>query len=108
MGSRFRSFQAGTVIQKPRTTFRNLQASIGTTGGIPFNDENLVYLRPNPTTDTPYGYGPLEICTRSISRQLGAAEFAGELASNAAPANLVWIGPAGTTRIGRIQALLAR
>lgn len=76
---------------------QNLQASIGTTGGIPFNDENLVYLRPNPTTDTPYGYGPLEICTRSISRQLGAAEFAGELASNAAPANLVWIGPAGTT-----------
>jgi hypothetical protein len=71
----------------------------GTEGGTTFNDEDLVYWRPNPTTDTPYGYGPLEVCARSISRQLGAGEFAGNLAANAAPANLIWLGPAGDTAL---------
>ena len=55
-------------------------------------DEELVYIAPNPSASTPYGYGPLEICARSINRQLGAGEFAGNVASNSQPANMLWLG----------------
>ncbi len=48
------------------------------------NDE-LIYIRPNPTTDTPFGIGPLEIAFNSISRLLGVGEFAGNVATNARP-----------------------
>lgn len=61
-------------------------------GVAELSDEEMVYIAPNPSSNTPYGYGPLEICARSINRQLGAGEFAGNVASNAAPANLLWLG----------------
>jgi hypothetical protein len=48
------------------------------------NDE-LVYIRPNPNTSTPFGLGPLEVAFTSISRILGVSEFAGNVASNARP-----------------------
>lgn len=49
------------------------------------NDE-LVYMRANPSTETPYGYGPVEIAYRAINRLLGAQEYAGNVAGNASPA----------------------
>lgn len=55
------------------------------------NDE-LIYIRANPSTETPYGYGPLEIAFNTINRQLGAAEYAGNVASNAQPRGLLWAG----------------
>lgn len=63
------------------------------------SDEEMVYIAPNPSANTPYGYGPLEICARSINRQLGAGEFAGNVASNAQPANLLWLGDVDTPTI---------
>lgn len=48
------------------------------------NDE-LIYLRPNPTTATPFGLGPLEVAFNSIARIIGVSEFAGNVASNARP-----------------------
>lgn len=48
------------------------------------NDE-LIYIRPNPSTATPFGFGPLEIAFNTINNILGVAEFAGNLASNAVP-----------------------
>ena len=71
--------------------------------GVKFNDENLVYFRPNPTTETPYGYGPLEITAKSISRQLGVGAFAGDAASNASPPNLIWLGPVDNSTINKFR-----
>lgn len=71
--------------------------------GIRFKDEELVYLRPNPTTETPYGYGPLEICAKNISRQLGVGEYAGDTASNTAPSNMLWLGPAGDLELAKFR-----
>jgi hypothetical protein len=48
------------------------------------NDE-LVYIRPNPNSSTPFGLGPLEVAFTSISRILGVGEFAGNVASNSRP-----------------------
>jgi hypothetical protein len=46
------------------------------------NDE-LIYIRPNPSTATPFGFGPLEIAFNTISRLLSVGEFAGNVAGNA-------------------------
>ena len=48
-------------------------------------DEELLYLRPNPNTATPFGFGPLEIAFNAIARLLSVAEFAGDVAGNRHP-----------------------
>jgi len=63
------------------------------------SDEEIVYIAPNPSSNTPYGYGPLEIAARSINRHLGTGEYAGNVASNAQPENLLWLGNVGTAEI---------
>ena len=57
--------------------------------GILLNDQDLIYIKPNPTTSDPFGFGRLEVAFLSIARQLGAVEFAGLLASNAKPTSLL-------------------
>jgi hypothetical protein len=59
-------------------------------------DDELMYLRPNPTTATPFGYGPLEIAFSSIARLLSTAEFAGNVAGNAKPSFGIDFGPIST------------
>lgn len=55
------------------------------------NDE-LIYLKPNPSTATPFGLGALEVAFMSISRLLGVGEFAGNLTSNARPSVMLDLG----------------
>lgn len=55
-------------------------------------DDELVYIAPNPSTSTPYGYGPLEITANLIHQLLGAGDYAGNVASNSQPHNLLWLG----------------
>jgi hypothetical protein len=62
--------------------------------GIYLRNDELVYIRPNPSTATPFGFGPLEIAFNSISRQLAAGEFAGRLAGNALPPFMIDLGEA--------------
>lgn len=52
---------------------------------IDLRNDELMYIRPNPTTATPFGHGPLEIAFNTISRLLGTAEFAGNVATNSRP-----------------------
>jgi phage portal protein BeeE len=87
------------------TRYAQVSGSMGTTQGetANFDDQEMCYIRPNPTTDTPYGYGPLEIAARSISRQLGVGEFAGNLASNSSPSNILWPGKASDLEIRKFR-----
>lgn len=62
--------------------------------GIQLRDDELMYIRPNPSTATPYGIGPVEIAFLSINRLLGAGEYAGNLASNANPENVLYLANA--------------
>ncbi len=57
--------------------------------GVQLRNDELMYIRPNPSTATPYGYGALEIAFQTISRKLGVAEYAGKLTANATPENLL-------------------
>jgi hypothetical protein len=59
---------------------------------IQLRDDELIYIRPNPNTSTPFGLGPLEVAFNSISRQLGVGEFAGNLTTNARPGIMLDLG----------------
>ena len=59
---------------------------------IPLRDDELIYIRPNPTTATPFGIAPLEVAFLSISRQLGVGEFAGKVSSNSKPSVMLNLG----------------
>lgn len=59
--------------------------NVGFLEGRELRNDELVYIRANSSTETPYGFGPLEIAFNTINRQLGVAEFTGNLASNSQP-----------------------
>lgn len=73
---------------------------IGQTGGSLMSEidarqlkaKDIVYMRMNPASDSPYGFGPLEIAYMSVARQLGVATYAANVASNAQPQNLIYAG----------------
>ncbi len=66
--------------------------NVGGVGGIPLRNDELVYIRKDPSTEGPFGWGALEIAFSSINRQLGVASYAGNMASNAQPENMLVFG----------------
>jgi len=63
--------------------------NIGGIAGVNLRNDELVYIRVDPTTETPFGIGPLEVAFATINRKLGVADYAGKMASNAQPENLL-------------------
>lgn len=63
--------------------------NVGGQQGVPLLNRELIYIRKDPSTHSPFGYGCLEVAFASINRQLGVAEYAGDLASNGQPENLL-------------------
>ena len=61
------------------------------TGQILLADEELMYLRMNPRTYTPFGLGPLEVAFETVNSFLGAHRFAGKLASNSVVQYALWL-----------------
>ena len=59
------------------------------TAGISLRNDELIYMRPNPTTSDPFGTGPLEVAFMTISRLLGVEEFSGNVASNTRPSAMM-------------------
>lgn len=78
-------------------------SNTGIAEGIPLCDDELMYIRPNPSTATPYGYGPNEIAFQSINRLLGAGEYAGNVAANANPENLLYLQAADDSAIQQFR-----
>lgn len=94
-----------------RPTSDRFVQGIGYAGGSLMNDVNakrlaaqdIVYMRLNPATDSPYGWGPLEIAYMSVARQLGVATYAANVASNAQPENMIYAGQASTEEIAAFR-----
>ena len=63
----------------------------GSEGLIPLNDDELIYLRMNPRTHTPFGLGPLEVAFETVNTFLSAHRFAGKLASNSVVQYALWL-----------------
>jgi phage portal protein BeeE len=66
----------------------------GAGGKILLADDELMYLRMNPRTHTPFGLGPLEVAFETVNSFLGAHRFAGKLASNAVMQYALWMNQA--------------
>lgn len=63
--------------------------NVGGVHGIPLRNDQLIYIRKDPSTDNPFGVGCLEIAFSSINRLLSTADYAGNVAGNAQPANML-------------------
>jgi phage portal protein BeeE len=63
----------------------------GTAATIPLEDRQLMYLRMNPRSYTPFGLGPLEVAFETVNSFLSAHRFAGKLASNAVVQYALWL-----------------
>jgi len=63
----------------------------GPEGNIALNDDELIYIRLNPRTFTPFGLGRLEVAFESINAFLGAHRYATKLASNSVVEYALWL-----------------
>lgn len=75
---------------------------IGPEATIDLRDDQLIYLRMNPRTHTPFGLGPLEVAFETVNSFLSAHRFAGKLASNAVVQYALWINEAAPAQHERL------
>lgn len=61
---------------------RYLQVNDSSNSKIELDDDELIYIRLNPRTHTPFGLGRLEVAFETINAFLGAHRYASRLASN--------------------------
>ena len=57
-------------------------------------DNELIYIRMNPRSFTPFGLGPLEVAFETVNEFLSAHRFAGKLAANAVAQYAIWLNEA--------------
>lgn len=76
----------------------------GVARGIDMLNRDLIYMRDRPTTDSPFSFGFIEIAFASINRLLGVQEYAGNVASNANPANIIFLQEATQNEIEAFRA----
>jgi hypothetical protein len=72
---------------------RYLQATgrFGADANITLNDDELIYIRLNPRTHTPFGLGRLEVAFETVNAFLSAHRFASRLASNSVVEYALWL-----------------
>jgi HK97 family phage portal protein len=62
--------------------------------GVPLRDDQLIYIRMNPRSFTPFGLGPLEVAFETVNQFLSAHRFAGKLAANSVVQYALWLNEA--------------
>lgn len=75
---------------------------MGTDALIPLRDDELIYIRMNPRSYTPFGLGPLEVAFETVNTFLSAHKFAGKLASNAVVQYALWLNETTPTQHERL------
>jgi len=63
----------------------------GAEGMTPLLDDELMYVKLNPRTHTPFGLGKVEVAFESISQFLQAHRYAGRMASNTVMQYALWL-----------------
>ncbi|MBS1806357.1 MAG: phage portal protein [Acidobacteria bacterium] len=69
---------------------------------IELRDNQLMYVRMNPRSFTPFGLGPLEVAFESVNQFLSAHRFAGKLAANSVAQYALWVNEATPTQHDRL------
>jgi HK97 family phage portal protein len=70
--------------------------------GIDLCDNQLMYIRMNPRSFTPFGLGPLEVAFETVNQFLSAHRFAGKLAANAVAQYALWLNEATPSQHDRL------
>ncbi len=70
---------------------RYLQVVESSNTQIKLDDDELIYIRLNPRTHTPFGLGRLEVAFETINAFLGAHRYAARLASNTVVQYALWL-----------------
>lgn len=76
-------------------------------GGLnarPLLNDELTYIKLDPTTEHPFGLGPLEVAFASISRMIAVSDYAGNVTSNTSPENLIFFKGLDKTGLDAIRA----
>ena len=69
---------------------------------VELRDDQLIYVRMNPRSFTPFGLGPLEVAFETVNQFLCAHRFAGKLAANAVAQYALWLNEATPTQHDRL------
>jgi len=77
------------AVDQPR--YAQVTGRVGKDASTPLLDEQLMYVRLNPRTHTPFGLGKLEVAFESVSQFLQAHRYAGKLASNSVMQYALWM-----------------
>jgi phage portal protein BeeE len=70
--------------------------------GVDLRDDQLMYIRMNPRSFTPFGLGPLEVAFETINQFLAAHRFAGKLAANSVAQYALWLNEATPAQHDRL------
>jgi HK97 family phage portal protein len=71
-------------------------------GAIQLRDDQLIYVRMNPRSFTPFGLGPLEVAFETVNQFLCAHRFAGKLAANSVAQYALWLNEATPAQHDRL------
>ena len=69
---------------------------------VELRDDQLIYIRMNPRSFTPFGLGPLEVAFETVNQFLSAHRFAGKLAANSVAQYALWLNEATPTQHDRL------
>ena len=74
----------------------------GTAAAVQLADNQLIYVRMNPRSHTPFGLGPLEVAFETVNQFLSAHRFAGKLAANSVAQYALWLNEATPAQHDRL------
>ncbi len=69
---------------------------------VELRDNQLMYIRMNPRSFTPFGLGPLEVAFETVNQFLSAHRFAGKLAANSVAQYALWLNEATPAQHDRL------
>jgi len=69
---------------------------------VDLRDDQLMYVRMNPRSFTPFGLGPLEVAFETVNQFLSAHRFAGKLAANSVAQYALWLNEASPAQHDRL------
>jgi len=69
---------------------------------VDLRDDQLMYVRMNPRSFTPFGLGPLEVAFETVNQFLSAHRFAGKLAANSVAQYALWLNEATPAQHDRL------
>jgi len=69
---------------------------------IDLRDDQLIYIRMNPRSFTPFGLGPLEVAFETVNLFLSSHRYAGKLAANSVAQYALWLNEATPAQHDRL------